>query len=92
MELLLDRMNANIKELMKETTARMETNQAKLEADRKPDQEEMKEDLLARLEAKTEANKVKTDIKLKETSEEIKSSQAEMRSIVNVWIADMEED
>jgi hypothetical protein len=37
MELLLARMNANIKEHMKEMTARMETSQAKLEAARNAD-------------------------------------------------------
>jgi hypothetical protein len=39
-------------------------------------QEEMKEDLLARWEAKIEANQAKTDIKLKEINEEIKSGEA----------------
>jgi hypothetical protein len=92
MELLLARMNANIEEHMQEMMAGLETNQAQLEVDRKADQEEIKENLLARLEAKTEANQAKMDIKLKEMSEEIKSGQAEMRSTVNAWIADMTED
>jgi hypothetical protein len=39
-----------------------------------------------------EANQAKTDVKLKEMREEIKSGQTEMRSIVNVWIADMKDD
>jgi hypothetical protein len=33
-----------------------------------------------------------TNAKLKEMGEEIKSGQAEMRSIVNAWIADMMKD
>jgi hypothetical protein len=49
----------------------------------------MKEDLLARLEAKIELNQAKADVKIKETSKEIKSGQVEMRSIVTVWIADL---
>jgi hypothetical protein len=103
MELLLARMNSSVKEHMQEMTARMDTNQANLEADRKADQEhmqdmlarmdadrkddreEMKGDLLARLEAKM-------DLKLKETSKEIKSGEAQMRAIVNAWIADMMEN
>jgi hypothetical protein len=36
MELLLARMDASIKEHMQEIMARMETNQAKLMAERKP--------------------------------------------------------
>jgi hypothetical protein len=35
-ELLLARMNTNVKEHMQEMMARMETNQAKTEAERKP--------------------------------------------------------
>jgi hypothetical protein len=57
---------------MQEITARMETNQAKLETDRIDDKEEIKEDFLARFEAKMEANQANTDVKLKEMSEEIK--------------------
>jgi hypothetical protein len=37
MELLLARMNASVKEHMQEMMARMETNQAKLEATRNTD-------------------------------------------------------
>jgi hypothetical protein len=33
-----------------------------------------------------------TDKKLKELSEDIKSGQAEMRSTVNAWIANMSDD
>jgi hypothetical protein len=69
MELLLARMNANIKEHMQDMLARTDTH-------RKEDQEEMK-DLLVRLEAKMEANQAKTDIKLKETSE--KSNLAKLK-------------
>jgi hypothetical protein len=64
----------------------------RMDANRKDNQEEMKENLLARLEAQIEANQAKTDLKLEEMSEEIKSGQVEMRSIVNAWIADMEKD
>jgi hypothetical protein len=38
------------------------------------------------------ANQAKTDVNLKEIREEIQSGQAEMRSIVNVWMADMNKD
>jgi hypothetical protein len=41
LELLLARMNANIKEYIKEMTAKMETNQAKLEAARNADPENL---------------------------------------------------
>jgi hypothetical protein len=34
----------------------------------------------------------KTDVNLKEMREEIKSGQAEMRCIINAWIADMKDD
>jgi hypothetical protein len=44
------------------------------------------------LEAKIEDNQAKTDVKLKEMSEEIKSGEAEIRSIVNAWIANMRVD
>jgi hypothetical protein len=50
----------------------------------------VKEDLLERLEAKIEASQAKTDMKLKKMIEEIKCGPAEMRSIVNAWIVDME--
>jgi hypothetical protein len=46
----------------------MQDTLARMNANRKDNQEEMKEDLLARLEAKT-------DVKLKEMSEEMKSGQ-----------------
>jgi hypothetical protein len=38
------------------------------------------------------ANQAKMNTNLKQTREEIKSGQAEMRSIVNAWIADMKKD
>jgi hypothetical protein len=38
------------------------------------------------------ANQVKTNAELKETREEIKSGQAEMRFVVNAWIANMRDD
>jgi hypothetical protein len=37
-------------------------------------------------------NQAKTDINLKEIGEQIQSGQAEMRSIVNAWKADMKVD
>jgi hypothetical protein len=52
MELLPPRMNANIKEHLQEMTARVETNQAKLEANRNAAQEHM-QDILARMDAKS---------------------------------------
>jgi hypothetical protein len=52
----------------------------RMDANSKDEQEEMKEDLLARLEAKIEATHAKMDVKLEEMSEEIKSGQAEMRA------------
>jgi hypothetical protein len=38
------------------------------------------------------ANQAKTNVNLKEMRNEIKSGQAEIRSIVNAWIADMKKD
>jgi hypothetical protein len=81
-------MNANTKadqEHMQDMLARMD-------AKRKDGPEEMKEDLLARLEARIEANQAKTNTNLKEMREEIKCGQAKMRSILNAWIADMKKD
>jgi hypothetical protein len=73
-----------------------------MNANKKADQE----DLRAKLEAKMDANQKKTDdsqqrmdVNLKEIREDIKSGQAEMRSIVeaieekmDAWIADIKND
>jgi hypothetical protein len=65
-----------------------------MKADRKADGE----DLLTRLEAKTDANQMKTDnnqermdVNLKEMREDIKSGQAEMRSIVGAFQEKMDQ-
>jgi hypothetical protein len=51
-----------------------------MEADRKTDREQMKQEIRADRE------------NLKEMREEIKSGQAKMRSILNAWTADMKKD
>jgi predicted RNA-binding protein Jag len=62
-------MNANIKEHMQEMTARMETNQAKLEAHRKANQEHM-QDMLARMDAAEKtSNRMESEMSQAETSE-----------------------
>jgi hypothetical protein len=65
----------------------------KLEARIETNKERDREDLLARLEAKKDANQTKTDdyqeridVNLTEMREEIKSGQAEMRSILDEWL------
>jgi uncharacterized phage infection (PIP) family protein YhgE len=52
-------------------------------------QEEMKEDLLARLEAKIEANQAKIDVKLKEMSEEIHSIRSELEETIQHRMEDL---
>jgi hypothetical protein len=95
---MLAEMNANIKANQAKTEVNRKADQehmqdmlARMDANRKDDQDEMK-DMLERLEGKIEANQAMTDIKLKEMSENIKSGQAEMRSIANAWIAKMRDD
>jgi hypothetical protein len=63
-------------ELLKVTLERMETQMGSLASNMKTNQE-----ILAWMEAKTNIN-------LNEIREEIQSEQAEMRSIVDAWIAD----
>jgi septation ring formation regulator EzrA len=78
MELLLARMNASMKEHMQEMTARIDANQAKMKADRKAIQ-----DMLARMDANIkEMNTTQERMyaNLKDLREDIKSSQAEIRS------------
>jgi hypothetical protein len=70
MELLLVRMNASIKEHMQEMTARMEINQAKLEADKKVYQGYM-QDMLAKM----DTNQEKVDTIHKEMMAKIDDNQ-----------------
>jgi hypothetical protein len=65
-------------------STKLETEEmlAHLLAEIRSGQEEMKEDLLARLEAKIEANQAKMDVKLKEMSEEIHSIWFELEETV----------
>jgi hypothetical protein len=64
------------------TDAKVTEMLARMDANRKDDQEEMKEYLLARLKAKIEANQAKTDVKLKQMSEEIHSIQSELEETI----------
>jgi hypothetical protein len=77
MELLLDRMNASIEEHMQEMTARMEINQAKLEADRKADQGHMQNML-----AKMDTNQEKVYAIHKEMMAKIDDNQKRMEAAV----------
>jgi hypothetical protein len=75
--------------LLKEITDEIKED---MYANGKADQEEMRtnqEDLLARMEVKTDTNQERTNASLRE---EIHSGPAEMRSMVNAWIADMKDD
>jgi gas vesicle protein len=78
MELLLARMNSSMKEYMQEMMARMEANR-----------ESNKEDMLAEIKARIDANtkemnatQERINTILKNLKEDIKPSEAEMRSTV----------
>jgi hypothetical protein len=64
-----------------------------MEADRKNDREEMRagQEQIVSLPSRIEANQAKKDVNINEIGEEIKSGQAEMKSIGNAWIADMKD-
>jgi hypothetical protein len=81
MEFLLVRMNANIKQHMQEMTSRMETNQAKLEADRNADQEHM-QDMLAGMNAsrKDDQEEMKEDLLARsEEKTEVNQAKADVK-------------
>jgi hypothetical protein len=71
-----------IKEMIVANTKAMQEDM-KAMADGKEQMKAQVSSLVSRL----EANQAKTDVNLNEMREEIKSGQAEMRSIVSVWIA-----
>jgi hypothetical protein len=82
-------------ELMKSMQEETRTNQAKTDAHREADREHMKQ-MMAKIETDREeivarmvANQEKMNASL---GEEIQSGQAEIRSLVNAWIADMWDD
>jgi hypothetical protein len=81
MNKMKDKIKDDMKTMQEKAEANRETNREERKAERKADREDLKE----MMEEMMNAN-------LKEMSEEIKSGQVEIRSIVNACIANMRDD
>jgi hypothetical protein len=72
-----------MQQMMERLLAKMDANQPEMRANRKANQ-----DILVRMEANRERDREKN---LKDLKEDIKSSQADVRSILNAWITDIKD-
>jgi hypothetical protein len=90
-------------EMMKAYREKADANRAHLQEMMKKMKDEIKEDMKANskpdleglkkiMEEMMNANQAKTEANLKEMRENIKSGQAEVRSIVNAWMANLKDD
>jgi DNA anti-recombination protein RmuC len=83
-----EKIDANTKGMQERMNKMKEKIKEDMNANRKANREGLKE----MMEEMMNANQAKMNTYLKEMREEIKSGQAEMRSIVNAWMANMRDD